>query len=117
MIDKAFADEFAAHWIEAWNSHDLDHILSHYTDDVEMSSPVIATVADEPSGMLKGKASVRSYWAKALQSMPNLHFTLVMTLVGVNSVTLYYDGVRGPSAEVFHFNQDGKVRKAYAHYR
>lgn len=117
MINKAFADAFAADWIDAWNTHDLDRILSHYTDDVEMSPPVIVTVADEPSGMLKGKVSVRSYWAKALQAMPNLHFTLIMTLIGVNSVTLYYDGVRGPSAEVFHFNQDGKVSKTYAHYR
>lgn len=117
MIDKTFADAFAADWIGAWNSHDLDRILSHYTDDVEMSSPVIVTIADEPSGILKGKPLVRSYWAKALRSMPNLHFTLVMTLVGVNSVTLYYDGVRGSSAEVFHFNQDGKVSKAHAHYR
>jgi len=38
------------------------------------------------------------------------------TLVGIDSATLYYNGVRGPSAEVFHFDQDGKVMGAYAHY-
>ncbi|MEQ1560360.1 MAG: hypothetical protein ABL933_15675 [Methyloglobulus sp.] len=38
------------------------------------------------------------------------------TLIGVDSVTLYYKGVRGLSAEVFHFNQEGKITKAYAHY-
>jgi hypothetical protein len=116
MIEKAFADQFAADWIESWNQRDLDRILSHYTDDFEMSSPLIIRVAGEPSGTLKGKEAVRTYWAKALQSAPNLRFDLVETLVGVNSITLYYNGVRGPAAEVFHFDRDGKITKAYAHY-
>jgi hypothetical protein len=116
MIDKVFAAHFSADWIDSWNTHDLNRILSHYIDDFEMSSPIIIKVAGEPSGTLKGKEAVASYWAKALQLAPDLHFELVNTLVGVNSITLYYNGVRSPSAEVFHFNQDGKVTKAYAHY-
>ena len=116
MLDKAFADHFAADWIDSWNTHDLDRILSHYTDDFEMSSPVIIKVAGEPSGTLQGKEAVGSYWAKALQLIPDLHFELITTLVGVDSITLYYQGARGLSAEVFHFNQDGKVTRAYAHY-
>lgn len=116
MLDKAFADHFAADWIDAWNTHDLDRVLSHYTDDFDMSSPVIIKVAGEPSGTLRGKEAVGSYWAKALQLIPDLHFELISTLVGVNSITLYYKSARGLSAEVFHFNQDGKVTRAYAHY-
>jgi len=41
---------------------------------------------------------------------------MITRLVGVDSITLYYKGVRGLSAEVFHFNQKGQVAKAYAHY-
>jgi len=116
MFDKAFADHFATDWIDSWNNHDLHRILSHYTDDFEMSSPVIIEVTGEPSGTLKGKEKVGAYWAKALRMMPDLHFELITALVGVDSITLYYKGVRGPSAEVFHFNQRGLVAKAYAHY-
>ncbi|WP_036307964.1 nuclear transport factor 2 family protein [Methyloglobulus morosus] len=117
MLENNFAAHFAAaDWIDSWNSHDLDRILSHYTDDFEMTSPVIIKVVGEPSGILKGKKDVGAYWAKALQLSPELHFELVTTLVGVNSITLYYQGVRGLSGEVFHFNQEGKVTKAYAHY-
>jgi len=116
MIDKVFADRFAADWIEAWNRHDLERVLSHYGDDFEMSSPVIIQMAGEASGTLKGKDAVTAYWAKALQLIPDLQFELVATLLGVNSITLYYKSVRGPAAEVFHFNQDGKVARAYAHY-
>ncbi len=116
MIDRAFAQHFAADWIDAWNAHDLERVLAHYTDDFEMSSPVIVKVAGEPSGTLKGKAAVGAYWARALALNPALRFELVETLVGVGSITLYYRGVRGPAAEVFHFNADGRVTRAYAHY-
>ena len=116
MIDKAFADHFATDWIAPWNAHDLDRVLAHYTDDFEMSSPIIIKMAGESSGTLKGKDKVGVYWAKALQLIPDLHFELLTTLVGVNSITLNYKGARGPSAEVFHFNLEGKVEKAFAHY-
>jgi hypothetical protein len=116
MIDKKFAEHFAQDWIESWNSHDLGRILSHYSDEFEMSSPVIIQVAGEPSGKLKGKDAVGAYWKKALTLLPDLQFELLTTLVGVNSVTLYYRGPRGLAAEVFHFSPDHKVLSAYAHY-
>ena len=55
MIEKCFAEEFARDWIESWNSHNLDRILSHYSDQFEMSSPKIIQIAGEPSGTLKPK--------------------------------------------------------------
>jgi hypothetical protein len=116
MLDKAFAEHFAAGWIAAWNSHDLDRVLSHYADDFEMSSPIITQIAGEPSGKLKGKKAIGAYWAKALALIPNLHFELVTTLVGAHSITLYYKSHRGMSAEVFIFGPDKKVSAAFAHY-
>lgn len=116
MIDKRFAQPFAEEWIDAWNAHDLPRILSHYADDVEMSSPVVVQITGETSGALKGKALVGEYWRRALERAPDLYFRLRTVLVGVNSITLYYAGVRGLSAEVFFFNADRQVVKAVAHY-
>lgn len=116
-MDKTFAEHFANDWIDSWNSHDLQRILSHYADDFKMTSPVIIQIANKPSGTLQGKAEVEAYWAKALQLIPDLHFELISTLVGVNSITLYYKGAKGRlAAEVFHFGPDQKVVKAFAHY-
>ncbi len=115
-MNMAKAVEFSEHWIASWNSHNLDEILSHYTDDFEMSSPAIVEAMDEPSGKLKGKELIREYWAIALNKYPDLHFEKLHTLVGSASVTIIYNGVRGLSAEVFHFNESGKVHSAYAHY-
>lgn len=117
MPTREFAEHFAHEWIDAWNSHDLERILAHYADDFTMSSPRIAIVAGEPSGTLHGKAAVRAYWRRALDLAPQLRFTLRDVLVGADSVAILYDGVRGPSAEVFHFDDAGRVVRAAAHYR
>ena len=116
MIIREFAEHFAQEWIAAWNSHDLAKILSHYSEDFEMASPYIAQIANEPSGVLRGKAAVGAYWEAALQRMPDLHFEHVSTLVGAQSLTIYYRGARGMAAEVFFFGPDGQVVKACAHY-
>ena len=116
MIDQSFADHFAEDWVDSWNHHDLERILSHYTETFEMTSPAIVRLMDEPSGSLTGKEAVGAYWAKALELNPDLHFELVTTLVGVGSITLYYQGHRGLSAECFHFGPDDLVIRAFAHY-
>lgn len=115
-IDQHFAEHFAHDWIDSWNSHDLGRILAHYSDDFAMSSPVIVEIAGESTGTLKGRDAVGAYWAKALALLPDLRFELIATLVGVDSITLYYRGARGLAAEVFHFGEDRKVVRAYAHY-
>ncbi|MFT3800719.1 MAG: nuclear transport factor 2 family protein [Burkholderiaceae bacterium] len=117
MIDRNFAEAFAAEWIAAWNSHDLDRILSHYSDDFQFSSPFIAIVANEPSGILRGSEAVRAYWRRALDRRPELHFELISLLVGVTSIVIHYgrdDGRIG--AEHFEFDHAGKVVRSSAHY-
>jgi len=116
MIDKTFATHFVNDWIDSWNHHDLDRILSHYTDEFEMSSPIIVQMAGEPSGTLKGKEAVGAYWAKALAAFPDLHFDHVATFLGVDSITLNFRWARGLAAEVFLFGPDRKVARAYAHH-
>jgi hypothetical protein len=111
-----FANGFAKDWIDAWNAHDMDRILSHYTADFEMSSPIIAQLTSEASGILRGREAIRPYWSKALLLYPELHFELANVFAGAASVTLTFRGHRGLCAEVFWFNPEGKVYRAAAHY-
>lgn len=115
-MDKAIAEMFGRGWVAAWNNHDIDRVMAHYTGDFEMASPVIQTLAKEPAGTLKGKDVIKAYWSKALDKYPDLYFEFLQAFAGVDSVLVYYRGHRGLSAEVFHFNNVGKVYKAYAHY-
>lgn len=116
-ITRTFAETFARDWVEAWNAHDLPRVLAHYTDDFEMSSPLITQIAGEPSGKLKGKARVAAYWQAALARRPDLKFELLQVLVGASSVVVNYRTNFGcQSAEVFFFNDRGLVERAAAHY-
>jgi hypothetical protein len=117
VITRADARKFAEAWIAAWNAHDLQSVLSHYTDDFEMSSPFIAAFAGEPSGTLKGKAQVGAYWEKTLGRIPDLRFELLEVFTCVNSVSVYYKAVLGKLAtEIFFLDENGKAYKALAHY-
>lgn len=117
MLDETRAKAFAAEWIAAWNSRDLERILSHYTDDFEFSSPFIVQVAGEPSGRLRGKLAVGAYWAKALERIPNLESELSSVLWGVASLVIHYRRHDGRfAAEWFEFSDDGKVSKSSAQY-
>jgi catechol 2,3-dioxygenase-like lactoylglutathione lyase family enzyme len=111
------AIRFAEIWIDAWNSHDLDRILAHYAEDVEMSSPFIAEVTGDPRSIVRGKPTLRSYWREALARFPNLHFRLIGVYAGVEGLTIHYESVRGLVAcEVLTLDAEGIVTKSAAHY-
>ena len=117
MIDPQWALSFAQEWIEAWNAHDLERILSHYSEDFEMTSPLIIERMGEPSGVLKGKAAVRPYWEQGLAAQPPLRFELLDVLAGVRSITIYYRSVgRRVVAEVLEFNARREVVRGAAHW-
>lgn len=111
------AKEFAKDWIDSWNSHNLDDILSHYSEDIEVTTPMIKLAGGIDSGTLKGKEAVGEYWKKALTKIPDLKFELIDVTESVESVALYYKSVMNKKAiEVMFFDKNGKVNKMIAHY-
>ncbi len=117
MENKTDVLKFTNEWIRSWNSHDIDDILNHYSDDVEITSPMIRLADGIESETLKGKRFVAEYWDKALKKIPDLRFELIDTAEGINSVALYYWSVMNKkTVEVMFFDQDGKVNKVFAHY-
>jgi hypothetical protein len=60
------ARAFAKAWVEAWNAHDLERVLAHYADDVELVSPRARQVVPESGGVIRGKAAPRAYWTQSM---------------------------------------------------
>ena len=111
------AHPFALHWIEAWNTHDLDAILAHYTEDVVFHSPFVVKLGLHAEGIIRGKEELRSYFARGLAAYPELEFQLHEVLTGVGSLTLLYRSVnRLLAAETFLLQPDGKAYTVYCHY-
>ena len=109
--------DFARSWIDAWNAHDLDAVLSHFSDDVTFSSPLIATLMGEPSSTVHGTAALRAYWEEGLRRIPDLHFDLVAVHAGVDMVTITYTNQAGRSVvEAASLGPDGKVVRGWGLY-
>lgn len=111
------ADHIAQSWIDAWNRHDMDAILAHYTDDFEMTTSHIVSLMNDPTGTLKGKEDLGGYWRKALQAYPDLHIVLEEVYACVNAVAISYRSVKkGKAVEMLMLNAEGKVVKAFGCY-
>ena len=111
------AQLFAKQWIDSWNSHDMETILYHYTEDIEITTPMIKMALGIDNGSLKGKKTVADYWQKALDKIKDLHFELYDVTSDVDSIALYYKSVMNKKAiEVMFLNDEGKVYKLIAHY-
>lgn len=115
MITTDFAERFAAEWYAAWNSHDLEAILSHYADGIVFHSPRIRIVSGNDTDTITNKADLRTYWSQSLAGSPNLHFSPERLLMSSDALTLIYGNHRMKiAAETFVFDKHGLVVKSIA---
>jgi uncharacterized protein (TIGR02246 family) len=85
-MDKEQAQRLAEEWYAAWNDHDLERILSHYSDDVVFVSPFAVEIAGRADGRLEGKEALRTYFGAALDRFPDLRFEPIALMIGIDSV-------------------------------
>jgi ketosteroid isomerase-like protein len=117
MLTQSKAHTFAEHWVQAWNTHDLDMIMSHYTENIVLISPVAAKLLNDPSGTVTGKEALRSYFKKGLEVYPDLKFELLDVMWGVSGVMLYYiNQNKIKTGEFMELDLTGKVTKVIATY-
>jgi hypothetical protein len=87
IIDDAFARQFAADWVAAWNSGDLERIFTYYADEGE------------------GISSAR----------PPLRFELIAPYAGVSTIAIHYRSVgRRCVVEVLDFDDDHRAIRGNA---
>ena len=116
-MTKDEAWSLANHWIAAWNAHDLDLIMTHYEDTIELTSPVAAHLLGTSDGKVSGKANLRAYFQRGLEAYRDLHFHLEDVLWGINSVVLYYTNQKGRrTAEFMELSASGKMAQVVANY-
>jgi predicted ester cyclase len=117
IVTREEAWNLANHWVAAWNAHDLDFIMGHYEDAIELTSPVAAQLLGTPDGRVVGKSALREYFQRGLEAYPELHFRLEDVLWGVNSVVLCYTNQKGTrTGEFMELSAGGKVARVVANY-
>jgi hypothetical protein len=117
MLSEVEARRFAEDWVRAWNSHDLEAIMSHYATEVVLTSPTAAKLLGDASGTVRGREALRSYFARGLEAFPNLTFELLDVMWGISSIVLYYVNQKGTkTAEFMELGANQKVVKVVANY-
>lgn len=116
-LQPEFARAFTQDWIDAWNTHDLERILAHYADEVQLTSPIARRFGDG-CGVIRGKAALGEYFRQGLQAYPTLRFDFLEVLWGLETIVVrYINNVRGgPAAEVMLFSKEGQVTHVWANY-
>ncbi len=82
--------QIATAWFEAFNSHDLEKLLSLYDDQAQHYSPKLKARLPETQGLIKGKASLRDWWQDAFQRLPSLRYEVVKLTADDEQVFMEY---------------------------
>ncbi|MEP7262986.1 MAG: nuclear transport factor 2 family protein [Bacteroidota bacterium] len=67
-------NEIALLWLQAFNNHNLENLLSLYDDNAEHFSPKLKIRHPETHGLIKGKNALRSWWQDAFERIPELEY-------------------------------------------
>lgn len=83
-------DALGRAWLDAFNAHDVERLVSLYADDCTHTSPKIRTLHPETGGKLVGKAALRAWWSDALRRLPGLRYELLCLTANAERVVLEY---------------------------
>jgi ADP-ribose pyrophosphatase YjhB (NUDIX family) len=112
--------DLAKTWIAAFNGRDLERLLSLYAEDAVHTSPKLRVKDPATNGEIRGRASLRAWWADSMNRLPGLEYKL-LHLTGSNGrVFMEYERINpGESsyvvAEVLVV-EHGRIRSSHVYH-
>lgn len=82
--------QVANKWIDAFNKHDLEKLLTLYSPDAVHHSPKLQLRQPETGGKIRGREAMRSWWADAFERLPTLSYELVNLVTDEHQVFMEY---------------------------
>lgn len=87
----------AKNWFAAFNTHDLERLLSLYHDHAEHFSPKLKIRKPETNGLIKGKLALREWWKDAFDRLPTL--TYLPSTFTANEERIFMEYIRKVEGE------------------
>lgn len=104
-------------WISAWNSRDLEAIMSHYAEDVVFEAQTVAKRWNKPNGKLYGREELRKHFELGLQLAPQIHFTLEQIFLAPSGYSVVYARENGNRVvDSVRLDSDGLAKDVVAYY-
>jgi ketosteroid isomerase-like protein len=117
VLTRKQAEKLAEDWAQALNRRDLEALLALYAPEVELTSPFVVQLFNDPSGTLRGRENLRMYYTLGLSLFPELTVTVLQVFTGVNSLVVHYRGADELlAAEMMQVTPAGLICRVYAHY-
>lgn len=95
--DPAKLRKIALSWLACFERRDLDGLLALYAEDATHTSPKIRVRHPETGGVLRGKASMRAWWADSFERLPSMKY--VPTSITADTSRVYMEYVREVAGE------------------
>lgn len=83
-------EKIALAWFNAFNTHNLELLLSLYSDDAKHFSPKLKLRKPETNGYVKGKNELRAWWQDAFERLPSLYYLVTSLTANNNRVFMEY---------------------------
>jgi len=84
-------------WFDAFNSHQLEQLLSLYDDEARHFSPKLKIRKPETNGFVEGKQALREWWQDAFERLPSLHYKV--TSLTANDDRVFMEYIRNVDGE------------------
>jgi len=84
-------------WFDAFNSHNLEQLLSLYDDEAQHFSPKLKIRKPETNGLVIGKEAMREWWQDAFDRLPSLKYRV--TSLTANHDRIFMEYVRTVNGE------------------
>lgn len=77
-------------WFDAFNTHNLEQLLSLYDDDAQHFSPKLKILKPETNGLVIGKQAMREWWQDAFHRLPSLNYKVTSLTANGDRVFMEY---------------------------
>jgi hypothetical protein len=114
------ARKFAEEWIRNFSGKDVEAVLAWFAEDAEFTSPKAVGILGRAT--LRSREELGEYWRTAVKAIGTIRFTLdyLVNDEAARRLTIVYvseiDGKRARAAELFQFDEAGKVVRGEAMY-
>lgn len=116
-VTREQAELIARNWLNAFNAKRPEQVVEHFAQDVTATSPAILRLRPQSGGTLRGRDTLREFYREGLALIPDLRFTLVGVLTGIDELTIVYRNQGGTLvAERLKLRPDGQVAEVSVTY-
>jgi hypothetical protein len=90
-------ESIALEWFKAFNTQDLEKLLSLYDNEAKHFSPKLKIRMPETKGLVTGKEELRGWWKDAFDRLPSLKY--IITSLTANESRIFMEYIRKVKGE------------------